>query len=225
MLMTWWNKFRKAWRRLSAFQQATLIIQSAGVVVVLVYTVINWRLYRQTKQAVYQTTVAAQAAEKSVDSSFASVRAWMVPVNVHLPSPEQIKQGIKSFTIDFHNAGKTPASNPTLSEAFVFWKEESGHIPTFHGCPASKSGMMYGPMNDGQTASYGPSEITVTLDDKQRAALANKQAGLFIHVCVEYGLVLTTEKGMTDYCSIAYLPDGGINGETLPCPNNPITLK
>jgi len=199
------------WLALPGTKKAKFIVECTGIVVVAAYTSVAFLQLRDMNH--------------STDAVVATVRAWVYPADIDPPSPSEIRPNAR-FPIKFKNGGKTPALELILSEDFKYWDRGSPKepVPRFSPCPKTPLGTTqhkYGALDVDQARWLDPPTVNIQLTAKQSSQLIALKAALFIHVCLEYQTV-TGQKGLTDYCSVAY---GADLKATAPCLLNPLNLK
>jgi hypothetical protein len=157
---------------------------------------------------------------KATKASAAAVRAWVIPTDVTPPPVANLKLN-GEFPIYFTNNGKSPAFDLRLTEEFKYW-DRTSEMPTFGGCPIRSIMYAYGALGADKSQWYHPPTFNLELNSEQAANLIAGKAALLVHACIGYRTVLNNEKGMTNYCTVAYAAD---SHATAPCVPTAITVE
>lgn len=177
--------------------------------------------------AAYTTVAYAQlrALRRSTDAEVATVRAWVYPVDVKPPPPAEIQLNGK-FPIEFRNGGKTPALELLLTEEFKYWDRAAGEpMPKFLECTGlirNKAVYKFGAIDTDGTRWLEVPTIDAQLTKDQSAKLVSLQGALLVHLCLEYQTVSAEQKGLTEYCTVAY---GADLKSTAPCLSTSLKLR
>jgi hypothetical protein len=174
------NRFFDGWTKQDVF---------SGILAVftIIYTIISvWQ------GCISQET--ARASKLSADAAVASTRAWLIPTK-HIPDHEQP-------SVDFVNAGKTPAVGMRSTQEFDVWP--GGDMPArkFPGCPSGNETAAHGPI---QPDEHLPLTPPFPLTEAQTNALKGP-GGVIIHGCLRYQNVVGGKEGLTEFC-VGYRPD------------------
>jgi hypothetical protein len=149
------------------------------------------------KQATIQAKAskdAADAAKVAADATSASVRPWIVPnrwENI------QVKKSPVSLPLIISNAGKTPALEVEWTWEVVI-RDAIESPPVFTDCPLEHRRPL-GPMPSDQPWRI---PIEQDLSPESIAAVADGTRRLYLHACVPYGEVLSTERRVMEICAV-----------------------
>jgi hypothetical protein len=138
---------------------------------------------------------ATQATQQSADSEVNATRAWLVlgkigtiVEGVGNHEPDNI---IPAGTINYENAGKTPATDVVSYLEIKALPWGPNKQPTFKSCPKHVA------RRDPVVAAGDPSQIPIVpykLTDAERQSLHNGDDALYIHGCIRYQDVLTPNR-------------------------------
>jgi hypothetical protein len=161
----------------------------------------------------WQWTVAtdtANAAKENADAAIAGVRAWLAVIDFDVPDLKDINT--VEFKIKVKNVGKTPSTGVTITNDFVYRHEDE--LATEMGRCPSLMPRTFGSMGADQSYAY-PVAVNGSYDGSPIAALAGHKARLFIHRCLQYGIIPGNRFGNTEFCSELYITDN--KTLTRPC--------